>query len=515
MSNPQKKEVFILILCLLIGFALRFYTFDRKSLWEDEIYTFNDSRDDLKDQIKFYKENPSYLHPPLFFILTHQFYPFTKPERDLRIVPLIFGTLSIPMIYLLARQFSPSIALPCTLSLIFMTYHISLSQEGRPYSLLMFLGIAGLYFFMKHLKTFKKRYLVAVALLFVAMFHASYSSIPFIILSQILWFYEPKNDPGKGRFSSFLILNGLLLILCIPWLLFIVSNYAGQPLMEPFQASAPISLWDTLYGVFNDWVPHFPLTIVAVILLILFPVFSKFRRNAIALLLVFLVPIIGLNLYCKLFKVTHFITSRYFVSFLPLFLITLYLCLDDIEGKFAGLKTFVRLRFLFTFLFIASNLVILPAYYRAEKENFRGLVNYLKGQLRQGDKLLDLEIEYTPGILHYFGVYPKDRQYTVAFRKFSDDEFELRTSFIYQNRKYTIYSSKNCCDRYVTDGNRLWIIAGIATAKKIKENPRCVLKGYFDGSFLNLNRFPTDASMYLFLLDPQSREEKGIDMPIE
>ena len=192
MSYVKRKEVFVVIFCLLIGFALRLYTFDRKSLWEDEIYTFNDSRDDLKGQINFYKENPSYLHPPLFFILTHQFYPFTKPERDLRIVPLIFGTLSIPMIYLLARQFSPSIALPCTLSLIFMTYHISLSQEGRPYSLLMFLGIAGLYFFMKHLKTSKKRYLVAVALLFVGMFYASYSSIPFILLSQILWFYAQR-----------------------------------------------------------------------------------------------------------------------------------------------------------------------------------------------------------------------------------------------------------------------------------------------------------------------------------
>jgi hypothetical protein len=505
----------ILFLCVLISFCLRFYTLDQKSFWIDEIHSFNDSRDDLGDQLKFYEKNPNYLHPPLFFILTHIFYPFTKPERDLRIIPLIFGVLSIPMLYLLAKQFSPSIALLSALSLTFMTYHVSLSQEGRSYSLLMFLGMAGLYFFMKHLKTFEKRYLFVVALLFATLFHTSYSSIPFIILSQILWFYGPEDDSRKGRFSSFLILNGLLLLLCTPWLLFIASNYAGQPLMGPFQATAPISLWDTLCGVFHDWVPHFPLTIVSVILLILFPVFSKLRRNAIALLLVFLVPILGLNLYCKLFKVAHFITSRYFVTFMPLFLITLYLCLEDIEIKFSGLKRFVRLKFLFTLLFIASNLVILPPYYRSEKQDFRGLVNYLKGQLRQGDKLLDIEIEYAPGILHYFGVYPQDRQYTVAFHKFSDDEFELRTSFVYQNREYPIYSSKNCCERYIADGNRLWIIAGIAAAKKIRDNPRYVFKGYFDGSFLNLNRFPTDASMYLFLLDPQSPEEKGIDVPIE
>jgi 4-amino-4-deoxy-L-arabinose transferase-like glycosyltransferase len=85
-NSPKRKEALILVLCLLIGFALRFYTFDQKSLWIDEIYTFNDSKDGIEDQLKFYKENPSYLHPPLYFLLTHLFYPFAHPERDLRII---------------------------------------------------------------------------------------------------------------------------------------------------------------------------------------------------------------------------------------------------------------------------------------------------------------------------------------------------------------------------------------------------------------------------------------------
>src|SRR4030065_609648 len=144
MDKIIRKEILILILCFIVGFALRFYTFDQKSLWMDEIYTFNDSRYDLKNQISFYKDYPTFLHPPLFFILTHLFYPFTTPERDLRIIPLIFGTLAIPMMYLLSRSFATLIALPCTLSLIFMTYHISLSQDGRSYSLTMFLGMLSL-----------------------------------------------------------------------------------------------------------------------------------------------------------------------------------------------------------------------------------------------------------------------------------------------------------------------------------------------------------------------------------
>src|SRR4030042_6872900 len=177
MGNIKRKEIFILMLCIVIGFALRFYTFDKKTLWIDEIYTFNESRYDLKEQFAHYKENPTYLQPPLFYLLTHLFYPFTIPERDLRIIPLIFGTLSIPMIYLLAAQFAPSIALPCTLSLTFMVYHISLSQDGRSYSLLLFLGMTGLYFLMKHLKKRKKGYLILAAFSFGLSLYTSFTSI--------------------------------------------------------------------------------------------------------------------------------------------------------------------------------------------------------------------------------------------------------------------------------------------------------------------------------------------------
>ena len=515
MSNSEKKKVFILIICFLIGFALRFYTFDQKSLWIDEIHTYNDSRDDIQGQLNYYKENPTYLHPPLFFILTHQFYPFDKPERDLRIIPLIFGTLSIPMIYLLARLFSPAIALPCTISLTFMAYHISLSQDGRDYSLTMFLGILSLYFFMKYLKTSKKRYLILTPFFFGALFHTSYSTIPFIILSQILWFYRVSKDNKVPLFSSCLILNGTLLLLCIPWILFLAHNYHGQAMIHPYELKVIISFWGILSNMLNDWAPYAPLTVVSVILLILFPFLSKYRKNALILLALFVLPIGGLFLYCWLFNITHFITSRYFINFLPLFFITLFLSINAIEGRVEKLNKIMRLRLLFVILFILSNFVILPPYYHAEKEDFRGLVNYLRGQLRGGDKLFDSDMAYTPGILHYFGVYPEGRHHLIPYYKVSENEIEFRKSFIFQNRSYTVYCSRTCCIRYIADGSRLWIIAGDTMAKKFKENSPAIFKGYFDGSFLNFNKFPTDASMYLFLWDPKSPGEKGIDMPIE
>ena len=107
------------------------------------------------------------------------------------------------MIYLLSRQFSPNIAIPCAVSLTFMTYHIYLSQNGRPYSLIMFVGMAGLYFFMRHLQTLKRRYLIPAAFFFAILFYMSYSSIQFIVLSQILWFYQLREDNRKWLFPPF------------------------------------------------------------------------------------------------------------------------------------------------------------------------------------------------------------------------------------------------------------------------------------------------------------------------
>ncbi len=514
MSDSKRKEIFILVFCLLLGFALRFYAFDQKSLWLDEIHTYNDSRDDFNRQIKFYKENPSYLHAPLFFILTHQFYPFTKPERDLRIIPLLFGTLSIPMIYLLARLFSQAIALPCALSLTFMAYHISLSQDGRCYSLLMFFGMAGLYFFMKHLQTSKKRYLFLVALLFSTLFFTSYSSIPFIILSQILWFYRPTEQTKRPSLLSFLMLNGLILLLCLPWILFVVANYKGQTIMDPFHIESPGSFGYILYGILNDWVPYTPLMLVSVLLFILLPIFSKFRKNALVLFVVFVLPIGGLYLFCKLFHITHFVTSRYFINFLPLFFTALFLSLDAVEMRFEKLRRFLRLRLLFVILFIASNLIILPLYYRSEKQDFKGLVAYLKTNLRDGDKIFVADMAYSPGILYYFGVRPEIRHYRISSPKASEESV-YRKVFTYRERKFPIYHSNSCCAQYVSGGGRLWIIVNKPIAKKMKESSPCILKGYFDGSFLNLNKFPTEASMYLFLFDPLSPQEKGIDVSIQ
>jgi len=396
-----------------------------------------------------------------------------------------------------------------------MAYHISLSQEGRSYSLLMFLGMAGLYFFLKYLKSLNRRFLILTAFIFAILFLTSYSSIPFIALSQILWLYRANEDGKTPGVLSFLILNVLTLAIIAPWIIFLVLNYKGQSMMDPIQKKVIMSFWGILYGIFHDWVPYAPLTIASGVVLVLFPFVSKYKKNALILLVAFILPVGGLYLYCKLLNIAHFVTSRYFVNFLPLFFITLFLSLNTIEVKFEGFRRLLRLRLLFTILIITSNLVILTIYYRSEKQDFRGLATYLKGQIQDGDRVIVGLVEYIPGLLHYLGVDPKGRLYSVYSQKVSENEIEYTIPLFMENKKFSISYSKTHWIQYILDRDRLWYVAGKKPAKEIKKISTFIFKGYFDGSFCNFDRFPSDASMYLFLWDPHSPEEKGIDVPIE
>jgi len=285
--------------------------------------------------------------------------------------------------------------------------------------------------------------------------------------------------------------------------------------MDPLTIQDVGSLQSLLQAMLNDWVPFSPLSVASVILLVLLPVFSRNKKNAFILLTISVVPILGLYFYCRLFNVTQFITSRYFISFLPLFFVALYLSLEAIELRFGRLKRLARPSLLFLFLFVSSNLIILPFYYKGEKQDFRGVVNYLNSHLRDGDKICVGTFTYIPGILHYFRVEPKNRHYSIPYSWITPGkEFEFKVLLTSQGRNFFIYHSNIPHSRYVADGSRLWIVVGEgSTAEEIKGNPSCVLKGHFDGSFAMFRRFPSDASMYLFLWDPQFPLEKGMDMP--
>lgn len=284
--------------------------------------------------------------------------------------------------------------------------------------------------------------------------------------------------------------------------------------MDPLHTENIGFLGNILYWIVHDWVSNLPLVIASSALLILLPFVLKYKRNGIILLALFVSPIGFLYLFCKLFHITHFVASRYFIDLLPLFFISLYLSLDAIDTKFERFKNKISLKTLFLVFLAASNVMALPLYYRSEKQDFKRLVTYLKNQLRNGDGIFVRTKAYLPGILFYFGASPDDRHYPIVASKQPEKGLEYQIVSADKTKAVTLYNSESCCAQYLSEGNRLWIVVGKQGAKTLQRDSPCILKGFFDGSFANFQQFPSDASMYLFLWDPKSPGEKGISLPI-
>jgi hypothetical protein len=128
-------------------------------------------------------------------------------------------------------------------------------------------------------------------------------------------------------------------------------------------------------------------------------------------------------------------------------------------------------------------------------------VTYLKNHLREGDKIFIGSIGYIPGILHYFEAYPEDRHHIFGFRKDPEKDFELRMNFIYKTGFLLFINQELLRSVWLMEAVMDHCWQGFA-----KEIERITFRpeAYFDGSFANFGKFPSDESIYLFLWDPLS-----------
>lgn len=160
----------VLLGLVFLGLGLRFWQLDGKALWLDELITaiFALGRsyseiptngfvgaDGLTDSLAL---NPGATcasiaqnliadssHPPLFFCGLHRWLVWLNPEPEglawaLRSLPVVFGTLLIPLIYALSRvAVSPAAGLMGAGLMAISPFAVYLSQEARHYTLPMVL----------------------------------------------------------------------------------------------------------------------------------------------------------------------------------------------------------------------------------------------------------------------------------------------------------------------------------------------------------------------------------------
>ena len=144
----SKRHAFAVVLALMIvGTILRLITLDR-GLWYDEILTLVESvRPSLADIMTAY---PGYNHS-LYSVLAHlSVQLFGEHVWSVRLPAVIFGVLSIPMIYWFGAAITSRLEAALAAALLATSYHhVWFSQNARGYTALLFWTLLSTHLFVK------------------------------------------------------------------------------------------------------------------------------------------------------------------------------------------------------------------------------------------------------------------------------------------------------------------------------------------------------------------------------
>jgi mannosyltransferase len=135
------RTILIVTALLVVGGALRFYRLSGRSLWLDEILVWDFSGGaSIGAVVRRLAAVPSLM--PLHFVISWIIRRFGDSEIWLRLSPAVAGTLTVPAMFLLARNlFGRRTALIAALLVAVSPFLIWYSQENAAYALLTLLTI--------------------------------------------------------------------------------------------------------------------------------------------------------------------------------------------------------------------------------------------------------------------------------------------------------------------------------------------------------------------------------------
>ncbi len=230
----KSRYVQALIVLTIAGLFLRFYSLGYNSLWLDEATTYNislQSFDGIWQTIASGEFNP-----PLFYWIEHVMLIFGNSEIILRLVPAVLGVLSIPVFYLVGKEFLDRntgiiAAAACTIS-PFLIYY---SQEARAYSMMLFFVALATLFFLKAMKSGNRVHWVLFsvfsAIAFWSHFYAIVMIAALVLYALIIW--APKIRTELNNLKLLVLGVIVFVILTLPLILVTISLFATRTASAP------------------------------------------------------------------------------------------------------------------------------------------------------------------------------------------------------------------------------------------------------------------------------------------
>lgn len=243
-----KCLIFLLIL-IVFSFIVRIYRINNLSLFGDEIDVGYQAYS-LLNTLKDYKGNflPTYIQslsesraPLLIYLSIPGIKIFGLTQLGVRITPIIFGILSIFLVYKLVILLSksPKLALISATVISFTPWHFHYSRTSFEVTLLISLILSGTYFIFKYLDNNQNKFLYLSILFFCLSFYTYNTANIFVPLLVIFIFIT-----NFSKFKSNLKLKSVI----ISFLFFLIIT--TPLLIQIFIGSAANRFG--LISIFND-----------------------------------------------------------------------------------------------------------------------------------------------------------------------------------------------------------------------------------------------------------------------
>lgn len=143
----QIEEVapWLVVFLTLVGFGVRVLMLDRKGMWLDETFSVWLANHSVREMLQWVVKIDQ--HPPLYYLLLNSWVAQNgDTARDVRMLSVLFGAGTIPIIYLTGKRMSGVLAgLAAAVLLTLSPFNIRFAQETRMYTLLTFNAAVAIY----------------------------------------------------------------------------------------------------------------------------------------------------------------------------------------------------------------------------------------------------------------------------------------------------------------------------------------------------------------------------------
>ena len=395
------SRFFLLSFFTAVGLALRIFHIDFQSLWVDELLVI--LKAEQKSLWEIIAASKVDVHPPLYDYLIHFWMYFGETVWILRFFSLIFGVASIPVIYWLGKKcYNEKVGLVAAFIFTVWPFSIWYSQEVRPYTLIFFLGLVVIGFFLKGLESNDWKYwsvfIIFITLCLYTHHSALYLILVFNIFVAMLWL----NKKNLDIVYRWMVVQFIIIFLYLPGFYILVSQIiwqkeSGTPglvfIKEPGFATIPYLFYNLTFKADALPLGLFRGLVLIPVALIFFsglkPIKENFKGTAsfipkgktLFLLLCLFVPVLLSFTLGTLVKKEFMYEARFFMIFMPAYIIILARGILQIRHK---LVKVILITFCLFFIFAANYQIYTIPINPPMKE----VVKYIKAGYLPGDIVL-------------------------------------------------------------------------------------------------------------------------------